>query len=118
MNQYKLTRILPVLPILVVIVGLLFVAVIYPKEVDANDLTGSVNIENELITIRLDDAYSFEKFYDYTLEYENQTLKIYIRKSPIIGKNWPRTLEIKNSYQDLKSIKIMGSSSNQTIYSK
>lgn len=93
-------------------------AVVYPTEIDAQNMKSTLTITENKISIRLDHIYPFEKFYDYQVEFENNALKIYIRKSVFIGERWPLVIEIENNYQDLKEVRLMGKKEPQTIYTK
>ena len=92
-------------------------AIVYPKEIDARSIKSSLTITEDKISIRLDNIYSFEKFYDYQVQFENNILKIFVRKSSFVGKNWPQIIEIEND-KNLKEIRLMGANGSQTIYSR
>ena len=92
-------------------------AIVYPKEIDAQSIQSSLTITEDKISIRLDNIYSFEKFYDYQVQFENNILKIFVRKSSFVGKNWPQIIEIEND-KNLKEIRLMGANGSQTIYSR
>jgi len=118
MKNYKLTRFLPLLSIIVTVVFLILLSVVYPKEVKGVDINSDVIFTDEKITLTLFYAYPLEKFFDYSIEYDNNILKVFIRKSILIGKNWPRIIEIKNDYPTLKEIRIMSSTGSRTIFLK
>ena len=118
LKNYKFTRFLPILAVMVPVVFIMLFAVVYPTEIDAQNMKSSLTITEKKINIRLDYIYPFEKFYDYQVEYENSILKIYVRKSAFIGEKWPLVIEVENNYQDLKEIRLIGKNEPQTIYIK
>lgn len=118
LKNYKLIRYLPLFPVMIPVIFIMLFAVVYPKEIDAQNVMSSLTITEKEINIRLDYIYSFEKIYDYRVEYENNILKIYVRKSAFIGEKWPLVIEIENNYPDLKEVRLIGENEHQTIYNK
>ena len=118
MKNYRFTKILPILSIMIPVAFIILFAVVYPTEIDAQNMKSSLTITEKKINIRLDYIYPFEKFYDYHVEYENNILKIYVRKSAFIGEKWPLVIEIENNYLDLKEVRLIGKNEPQTIYIK
>ena len=118
LKNYKFIRYLPVFPVMIPVIFIMLFAVVYPKEIDAQNVMSSLTITEKEINIRLDYIYSFEKIYDYRVEYENNILKIYVRKSAFIGEKWPLVIEIENNYPDLKEVRLIGENEHQTIYIK
>jgi hypothetical protein len=118
LNKYKFAKYAPILTVLIPVVFIILLAIVYPKEIDTRTIKSSVTISDSSISIRFDYIYSFEKMYDYQVEFSNNVLKIYVRKSAFIGKTWPLLIEIKNSYPNLKEIRLMGTNGPQTIYKR
>ncbi|MHC1735325.1 MAG: hypothetical protein AB9921_06610 [Erysipelotrichaceae bacterium] len=118
LKNYKFIRYLPIFPVMIPVIFIMLFAVVYPKEIDAQNVMSSLTITEKEINIKLDYIYSFEKFYDYHVEYENNILKIYVRRSAFIGEKWPLIIEIENKYQDLKEVRLIGKNEPQTIYIK
>jgi len=118
LKNYKLIRYLPLFPVMIPVIFIILFAFVYPKEIDAQNVMSSLTITEKEINIRLDYIYSFEKIYDYRVEYENNILKIYVRKSAFIGEKWPLVIEIENNYPDLKEVRLIGENEHQTIYTK
>lgn len=118
LKNYKFIRYLPIFPVMIPVIFIMLFAVVYPKEIDAQNVRSSLTITEKEINIRLDYTYSFEKIYDYRVENENNILKIYVRKSAFIGEKWPLVIEIENNYPDLKEVRLIGENVHQSIYIK
>jgi hypothetical protein len=118
LNKYKFAKYAPILPVLIPVVFIILLAVVYPKEIDTQNIKSSVSITENSVSVRFDSIYSFEKMYDYQVVYSNDVLKIYVRKSAFIGNSWPLLIDIPNNYPYLKEIRLMGTHGPQTIYTK
>lgn len=79
LKNYRFTKSLPILSIMIPVAFIVLFAVVYPKEINAQNVKSSLTIDEDLITIRLDYIYPFEKFYDYQVEFDNNIFKIYVQ---------------------------------------
>ena len=117
MNKHKFANILSILPFVIPVIFIMLFAVVYPKKIDVQSIQSTLAITEDKKSIRLDNIYPFEKFYDYQVQFENNILKIFVRKSSFIKENWPQIIEIEND-KNLKEIRLMGANGSQTIYSR